>query len=78
VPNSARLVGGAGTDSSSIRYEKDQPQTDGTMQWNSVVICTGANACGKVDSHGSLTTRWSLILSVECLFEAGTWIHLWQ
>jgi hypothetical protein len=48
VPNSARLVGGAGTKSSFTGYQEDQQQTDGTTKWNSVVVCTGANACGKV------------------------------
>jgi hypothetical protein len=47
VSNSASLVGGAGTNSQFAGY-RDQQQTDGTLTWNSVVVCTGANACGKV------------------------------
>ncbi|KIM89101.1 hypothetical protein PILCRDRAFT_211886 [Piloderma croceum F 1598] len=46
VPNSASLVGGAGTNSQFAGY-RDQQQTDCTTTWNSVVVCTGANACGK-------------------------------
>ena len=41
VPNDARLLGGAG-----IGTDVDPP--DSTNQWNSVLLCTGANACGKV------------------------------
>lgn len=40
VPNDARIIGGAGAGSS--------PSTpDDIEQWNSVILCTGANACGK-------------------------------
>lgn len=48
VPNSARLVGGVGIDSQFSGYQGDQQQTGGSTTWNSVVICMGANACGKV------------------------------
>ncbi|KAF8957258.1 hypothetical protein BDZ97DRAFT_2079293 [Flammula alnicola] len=40
VPNDARLIGGAG-----IGSFPDCP--DDNEQWNSVLLCTGANACGK-------------------------------
>lgn len=40
VPNDARLIGGAG-----IGATPDRPDDE---QWNSVLLCTGANACGKV------------------------------
>jgi hypothetical protein len=49
VPNSARLAGGAGVELSVTEYKEDQQQTQGTKKWNSVVVCTGANACGKVN-----------------------------
>lgn len=40
VPNNARILGGAGAGSS--------PSTpDDIEEWNSVILCTGANACGK-------------------------------
>ncbi|KAF9476534.1 hypothetical protein BDN70DRAFT_863087 [Pholiota conissans] len=39
VPNDARLIGGAG-----IGADPDRPDD---AQWNSVLLCTGANACGK-------------------------------
>ena len=38
VANDAHLVGGAGLGATS-----DYPD-----EWNSVLLCTGANACGKV------------------------------
>jgi DNA mismatch repair protein MSH5 len=41
VPNDARIIGGAGIGSSAGR-------PDGDEEWNSVLLCTGANACGKV------------------------------
>ena len=43
VANDARLVGGAG-----IGVELELP--DDGEEWNSVLLCTGANACGKVIS----------------------------
>ena len=44
VPNDARIIGGAGIGSSVGR-------PDGDDEWNSVLLCTGANACGKVGLH---------------------------
>lgn len=41
VPNNARIIGGAGIGSSTERPGGDD-------EWNSVLLCTGANACGKV------------------------------
>ncbi|KAF5315435.1 hypothetical protein D9619_007366 [Psilocybe cf. subviscida] len=40
VPNDARLLGGAG-----LGATPDYPNA--LYQWNSVMLCTGANACGK-------------------------------
>ncbi|KAF4617915.1 hypothetical protein D9613_005905 [Agrocybe pediades] len=40
VANDARLIGGAG-----IGVDPDFPDSD---EWNSVLLCTGANACGKM------------------------------
>ncbi|KAF9533174.1 DNA mismatch repair protein MutS [Crepidotus variabilis] len=40
VPNDARLMGGAG-----VKSDAEPP--DKIHQWNSVLLCTGANACGK-------------------------------
>lgn len=47
VPNSCRLVGGAGVGSTFDGYEEEQHDGEIT-DWNSVALCTGANACGKV------------------------------
>ncbi|KAF9468500.1 DNA mismatch repair protein MutS [Collybia nuda] len=40
VPNNAYLVGGLGVDTSSMKSE-------GNRKLNSLLLCTGANACGK-------------------------------
>jgi hypothetical protein len=48
VPNSSRLVGGAGEGSPFSGYMENDAQPDASTKWNSVVLCTGANACGKV------------------------------
>lgn len=46
VPNDARLVGGVGF---GMCYEDDNSSDmGGEATWSSVVLCTGANACGKV------------------------------
>ncbi|KAG9315778.1 DNA mismatch repair protein mutS [Chiua virens] len=45
VANDARLVGGVGF---GMCYEDDSSSDTGTeAAWNSIVLCTGANACGK-------------------------------
>ncbi|KAG6907883.1 hypothetical protein DXG01_007047 [Tephrocybe rancida] len=46
VPNNARLVGGAGRDPADQDYTSDS-EID-LSEWNSVLLCTGANACGKL------------------------------
>ncbi|KAF7314371.1 DNA mismatch repair protein 5 [Mycena kentingensis (nom. inval.)] len=43
VPNDAHLAGGSGDRSVLVGDE----MTNLTEEWNSVVLCTGANACGK-------------------------------
>lgn len=48
VPNDVFLVGGAGIDSyPDIHGEEDDLTSEGSTPGNSVLICTGANACGK-------------------------------
>ena len=49
VPNDVFLVGGAGVDSClDVRDVDDDLILEGSTMGNSVLICTGANACGKV------------------------------
>jgi DNA mismatch repair protein MSH5 len=49
VPNDIFLVGGAGVDSfPDLRGIDDDIMSEGNAMGNSVLICTGANACGKV------------------------------
>jgi hypothetical protein len=49
VPNDILIVGGAGIGSyPAVHGEGDDLMSEGSVRGNSVVICTGANACGKV------------------------------
>ncbi|KAI9508899.1 DNA mismatch repair protein MutS [Russula earlei] len=49
VPNDILIVGGAGIGSYPVvRGESNDLVSGGSVRGNSVVICTGANACGKV------------------------------
>lgn len=49
VPNDVFLVGGVGIDSFPDVYGVDDDfMSEGSTPGNSVLICTGANACGKV------------------------------
>lgn len=43
VPNSAQLVGGVGLGDSA----ESQAEVDSLSMFSSIVLCTGANACGK-------------------------------
>lgn len=52
VPNDARLVGGVGL---GMFYDDDSGSEVGLEAvWSSVVLCTGANACGKVSTPPTL------------------------
>jgi DNA mismatch repair protein MSH5 len=55
VPNDARLVGGVGF---GMCYEDDSSDVGAEATWGSVVLCTGANACGKVST--SLTSHLNI------------------
>ena len=55
VPNDILIVGGAGIGSCpAVHGEGDDLMSEGSVRGNSVVICTGANACGKVKKPRSL------------------------
>jgi Mismatch repair ATPase (MutS family) len=56
VPNDTRVVGGSGTDS-SFNDNDNASNSDG--DWNSVVLCTGANACGKVSQLNAILFQFS-------------------
>ncbi|KAI9443370.1 muts domain V-domain-containing protein [Lactarius indigo] len=48
VPNDVFLIGGAGIESyADIHGEEDDLMSEGSTPGNSVLVCTGANACGK-------------------------------
>jgi DNA mismatch repair protein MSH5 len=54
VPNDIFMVGGAGLDSYPVVHgEDDDLMSDGSILGNSVLVCTGANACGKVKESGA-------------------------
>ncbi|KAJ7069760.1 DNA mismatch repair protein MutS [Mycena amicta] len=53
VPNDAHLAGGSGDRSVLVGDET----THEAEEWNSVVLCTGANACGKVSRQSSLPSH---------------------
>ena len=49
VPNDIFVIGGAGIGSfPAVHGDGDNLMSEGSVRGNSVVICTGANACGKV------------------------------
>lgn len=54
VPNDAFLLGGSGMGVGTEVYVEDnnieEPQEDRHCVKNSIIVCTGANACGKVTS----------------------------
>lgn len=58
VPNDAMICGGAGTDIGSANDaaedDDDASEEDRPHAKNSIVVCTGANACGKVTLIGRL------------------------
>ncbi|KAF9019023.1 hypothetical protein BDZ89DRAFT_1103526 [Hymenopellis radicata] len=66
VPNDARIVGGSCHPS---EFASSDDSMDTTSDWNSIVLCTGANACGKVfvdkseDIHSKLL-EWLIYLIV--------------
>ena len=64
VPNDILVVGGAGIGSSPVVHgEGDDLMSEGSVrQGNSVVICTGANACGKVKKPRSLGSLQNLCM----------------
>jgi hypothetical protein len=84
VPNDTHAVGG------SVVYSQAEGRSNGASDADmntgaqgaaSVVICTGANACGKVSSKYDLISSvlWLRIVSFqECLFEAGTVLMIKQ
>ena len=70
VANDARVVGGAGVGASFNR-----PDDDGE-EWNSLLLCTGANACGKVSRVTGGSLRALILIEgynllPERLFKAG-------
>lgn len=76
VPNDAHLVGGIGTGSIVDSSRGEKSLADGETKSNSVVVCTGANACGKVKPSSPCRSALSFYLHPECLFKTGTVKHV--
>ena len=75
VPNDAFLAGQDVPEDGPTSENEDDNQSDFAVirkERNSVVICTGANACGKVRLllQNSMRGR-VMIVVVECVLEAG-------
>ena len=52
MPNDIAFVGGESAGSRlPIRNEDDTTDDENDDELHSIVVCTGANACGKVMSH---------------------------
>ena len=51
VPNDAHMIGGAGVGAVvESEYDDDPSESELGCLRNSMIVCTGANACGKVGS----------------------------
>ena len=59
VPNDVRMAAGGSTDA-RVPFDDDEDATDSGEDdaMNSIVICTGANACGKVKHHLTKLQKW--------------------
>ena len=76
VSNDAYLAGQDFTPVDSDQYEDSNDVSSIRKEINSVVVCTGANACGKVrSSRATSKAAHPLTLIIECIFEAGTTLH---
>ena len=67
VPNDALIVGGAGLGISlqGVTDDDEDSSNESTHHSkNSVVVCTGANACGKVPSSEDFVR--SVLLTAHC------------
>lgn len=73
VPNDAFLISGAGL-GSNVTVSEDYLESDvgdGKREPNSIVVCTGANACGKV-WYGDFAVRSNYLMQLpECILETG-------
>lgn len=73
MPNPARLVGGAGIGAHISGLQEDDYREIGEIaNWNSVIVCTGSNACGKVGLYIILLTQVPTPRFAERIYETGT------
>lgn len=72
VPNDAFIVGGCGARTAPEAESEDDGSDCGSRDRNSIIVCTGANACGKVSLgyFRSLTHHWYGCF-LECIHQAG-------
>lgn len=79
VPNDVFLVGGAGIDSyPDIRVVDDDLTPEERTMGNSILICTGANACGKVRMYMCPGQKVAKHYDAECLPQAGAFVRSWK
>ncbi len=72
VPNDAILLGhSADSDRPTNHDDGDSELSHPIMEKNSIVICTGANACGKVRCLCVSMTEYNFNESVERISEAS-------
>ena len=72
VPNDAFVVGGCGAGTAPDVESEDDVSGCDSRDRNSIVVCTGANACGKVSlGYFCTLTRHSYGRSLERVHQAG-------
>lgn len=71
VPNDILVKGGLGVGVEQDEDISSEHDETSFMRETSVVILTGANACGKVRYGSPLTERTPIVSTTECLPQAG-------
>lgn len=82
MPNDALLLGGSGLGVGTEVHVQDnnseEPEEDRHCVKNSIIVCTGANACGKVTSITKFRCSRLTFDALEHILEAGSYTPLLQ